>query len=140
IAVLVRDQHAVDARRLEPQAREAPLGGGGVVPTDEQHARDAGRISGFHHQAVSAAAAPERSEAEQRYFSCSWSSARMRCAVLELSAPPSLLRTLTMLDSFSDRTCTRYCWAFTFGSLEPNRRESSPRSESFFCMSLSGSA
>ena len=82
VAVLVRDEDAGDVGGLEAEARAAALGVAQVEAAVEQHPR----ALGFGDQAVSAAAARERSEAKQRYFSCSWSSARMRCAVVSLGA------------------------------------------------------
>src|SRR6185369_3951310 len=134
------DEHAVDVARREPEARQPPLGVGEVEAAVEQHPGERGAVPCLHDQAVSPAAARERSEAKQRYFSCSWSSTRMRCAVGLVSAPPSLFRTFTVLASLTGLTCTRNCSALTFGSLEPNRRENRPFSLSFFAISLSGSA
>jgi hypothetical protein len=134
VAVLVRDQDAGEVRRREAEAREALLRVAQVEAAVDQQARAAG----FGDQAVAAAAAGEGSEA-QDYFSCAYSSDRMRCVVFELSAVPSLLRTCTWLSSAFWLTCTRYCSGLTLDSLV-NSFARKPRSEFFTAISPSGSA
>jgi hypothetical protein len=53
VAVLVRDQQAVDVGGLEAQAREAPLGDGEIETAVDEHAG----VIGLGDQAVAAAAA-----------------------------------------------------------------------------------
>src|SRR5207302_349575 len=86
------DHHHLQAAIDEYACRAGSAGGGRW------------RGARLDHHAVPLAAAAERREAKQRYFSCSCRSARIRWAVLEFSAPPSLLRTFTWLPSFSWRT------------------------------------
>jgi hypothetical protein len=53
VAVLVRDQQAVDVRGLETQAREAPFGDGQIEAAVDEHAG----VIGLGDQAVAAATA-----------------------------------------------------------------------------------
>jgi len=94
VAVLVRDEDAVQVRLREAEAREALLRVAQVEAAVDEDASGA-RLG---NQAVAAAAAGEGREA-QDYLSWSCSSVRMRCVVLVVSVAPSLFSTWTWLTS-----------------------------------------
>src|SRR5690606_8088952 len=99
VAVLVRHEDGIDLPRLEAQPGEAPLRVAQLHAAVDEDARGARALARFGEQRVAPASAAERSEAEQRYLSCSCRRPRMRCTVGEASLAPSLLRTFTTLRS-----------------------------------------
>ena len=115
------------SRGSRPSARQAPLGVAQVEAAVDEDVR-CREVARLRDQAVAAAAAGERGEAQQLTSAARAAARGCAARCCELSAAPSLLRTLTWLRrSPACVICTRYCSAFTLESLENQRVEEAAR-------------